>query len=84
MPDPKKPINPFAAITDTPLHPPPPPETPDEIKTENRHRNHMQWLRELDRGIGTLKWLLFAILLINLTTCAAVSCERTITFRQTR
>lgn len=90
---PKKPINPFAAITDTPLSPsnPPPPPSAAEVRREERHReytgwsaNHSRWLENICAVLHTVKWLLIALLLVNLTTCIATCSSREITWRQTR
>lgn len=55
---PKKPINPFAAITDKPLAPPPPARD-----TAAENARNLRWI----------KWLLLGILLVNLTTCSNLS-----------
>ena len=60
---PKKPTNPFAAITDAPL----PPPTPD--RQEERHREHMRWEASTNGILHTLKWLLVALVRFNITTC---------------
>ena len=62
-----------------PVTPPPVPDTPAEIRTENRHRNHMQWLKEIDNEIGTIKIIVSIMLLVNMTTCAATCADRTFT-----
>ena len=69
---PKKPVNPFAAITDAPLSSPPP------DRAEERHGETVKWFNGIFRtadstagDVNTIKWLLVAILLVNLTTCAS-------------
>ena len=63
-----------------PVTPPPPTPIPDpaEIRTENRHRNQMQWLKEIDNEIGTIKIIVSIMLLVNMTTCAATCADRTL------
>lgn len=62
-----------------PVTPPPPPSlTPAEIRSENRHRNHMQWLKEIESQIGTIKIIVLIMLLVNMTTCAATCADRTL------
>lgn len=85
---PKKPINPFAAITDAPLSPsnPPPPDRTEQHHGEHMGwaANHSRWLENICAVLHTVKWLLIALLLVNLTTCIATCSSREITWRQTR